>query len=216
MLRTPREIRVTVDAIALTWSTAEGLRVLLVQRAFAPFQGDWALPGGFVEEEEDLPEACLRELQEETGLKGSTLVQAGAWGKPGRDPRGRNVTVAYIVAVREDKTAVRAGDDASRTRWFAVADLPKLAFDHADIVASALERLRGLAGTSHAAFSLLPERFAPKDLCGLLETLRGELVTESEARAYLRRARVVREMAETSREAETLRCVAGGFLDPLK
>lgn len=190
--------------------------MLLVERAFAPFKGAWALPGGFVEEEEDLPDACLRELEEETALKGTIVVQLGAWGAPDRDPRGRNVTVAFLVAVREGKTAVRAGDDAARTRWFPVDDLPKLAFDHADIVSAAMARLRELVKTSHAAFALLPERFRLEELRGLLGAIRGELVTEPEAQKYVRRARVVREVGETPREGDRLRCVAGGFGVALK
>jgi 8-oxo-dGTP diphosphatase len=216
VLRTPREIRVTTDAVPLTWSSGEGLRILLVKRAFAPFQGEWALPGGFVEEEEDLPDACLRELEEETALKGKIVVQLGAWGAPDRDPRGRNVTVAYVVAVREGKTTARAGDDAARTRWFPVDSLPKLAFDHADIAASAMARLREITATSHAAFAFLPDPFKLDDLRELLQGIRGELVTEPEVQKYVRRARVVREVGETPREGEKLRCVAGDFLAPLK
>jgi 8-oxo-dGTP diphosphatase len=113
--------------------------VLLVRRAHEPFEGRWALPGGFVDEGE-LPEtAALRELQEETGLRaGVPFSLVGVYGAPGRDPRGWTVSAAYL-AMLDDEVAVRGGDDAAEAAWVPVADLPHLAFDHDVIVRDALE-----------------------------------------------------------------------------
>lgn len=134
---------VTADCVVVR--TRAGAReVLLIRRGKAPMKGRWALPGGFVEETESLEKAALRELREETGLKGARLLaQVGAYGDPGRDPRGRVITVAFLVKVPADAEA-RAGDDAKAARWFPLARLPKaLAFDHARILRDALRRLGG-------------------------------------------------------------------------
>ena len=117
--------------------------VLLIRRGKPPFEGRWALPGGFVEMDEDLESAARRELAEETGLEAGPLVQVGAFGRPGRDPRGRVVSVAWTGAPAADEAAEGASD-AAEARWFGLDDLPELAFDHGEIIAAALER-RGCA-----------------------------------------------------------------------
>jgi 8-oxo-dGTP diphosphatase len=114
--------------------------VLLVERSRGPFRGHWALPGGFVDVDEDLPDAARRELGEETGIEiedNARLVQLGAFGRPGRDPRGHVVSVVYLAGVCREGSAPTAGDDAARARWFGLSRLPELAFDHADILAEA-------------------------------------------------------------------------------
>lgn len=132
------KIFVTVDAVIFRKS-AGGNELLLIKRKNDPFKGKWALPGGFVDEGEDLADAAKRELQEETGLVLESLQQLGAFGKPGRDPRSHTVSVAYTGFANDNAEAVGA-DDADEARWFSVAALPELAFDHADIINSALEK----------------------------------------------------------------------------
>jgi len=127
---------VTAD-IALFRETGEGLEILLIQRKKEPFEGAWALPGGFVNENEKLEDAAARELQEETGLRARKLEQFGAFGDPGRDPRGHTVSIAFFGEVT-GKGGGAAGDDASSLRWFAAGRLPKLAFDHKKVVQQAL------------------------------------------------------------------------------
>lgn len=122
---------VTTDCIILRGK--DPMEVLLIQRKHEPFMGKWALPGGYVEIDEDIPEGAKRELQEETGLDKVDLVQFRTYGKPGRDPRGRTVSVVYYGFVDQDEKAI-AGDDASNVRWFDITDLPALAFDHAEIL----------------------------------------------------------------------------------
>jgi len=126
----------TVDVVVLG-AEASGRRVLLVQRGKPPFAGAWALPGGFVEEAEQVTEAAPRELLEETGLRVGPLSLLGVYDTPGRDPRGWTVSVVYLARVKGEP-AVRGSDDASDARWFALKDLPALAFDHGRIVADAL------------------------------------------------------------------------------
>ena len=125
-------------------------QVLLVKRGREPFRGRWALPGGFVEIDEDLSDAARRELLEETGVElasGAPLVQLGAFGAPGRDPRGRTISVAYLARISREGSTPAAGDDAARAAWFPLSKLPELAFDHQDILAAARGRLENEAGS---------------------------------------------------------------------
>lgn len=127
---------VTVDLVIFA-GNGNDRKVLLIQRARDPYMGLWAFPGGFVDENEDLVAAAERELYEETGIKGMNLLQIGAFGKPFRDPRGHTVTIAFM-AVLSHQISVIAGDDAANAQWFLLSDLPKLAFDHSDILNKAL------------------------------------------------------------------------------
>lgn len=131
---------VTVD-VACFAAGGGRAHVLLIQRSHEPYAGRWALPGGFVDEHEALEAAALRELREETGLDGVAVEQFGAYGDPGRDPRGHTVTVAFL-AVLASRAAVLGADDATDARWFPIDALPPLAFDHDRIIADALRRYR--------------------------------------------------------------------------
>lgn len=134
------QIYVTVDAVVLR-PAAESYELLFIKRKNEPFKGKWALPGGFVEEHEDLRDAAARELQEETGLVVTALEQLGAFGKPHRDPRHHTVSVAYMAFVDANAEAI-AADDADEAKWFSVKNLPEMAFDHDDIVNLALQKTR--------------------------------------------------------------------------
>lgn len=134
----PQNIKVTVDAVVFTHDHQE---ILLIQRKNDPFQGQWALPGGFVEDDEDLATAVGRELEEETGIATETFQQFYAFGAPNRDPRGRAVSIAYYTVVNKADFQPQAASDAQEVRWFSLAELPKLAFDHAEILCKAREAL---------------------------------------------------------------------------
>jgi 8-oxo-dGTP diphosphatase len=124
---------VTAD-IAIFSDNTENQKVLLIQRGNDPFKGQWALPGGFIEMDETLMATAMRELKEETGLSVPELTQFRTYGDPGRDPRGRTVTVIFFGFVNPDKATVAGGDDAAEARWFPIDQLPTLAFDHQKIV----------------------------------------------------------------------------------
>src|SRR5262249_42887352 len=114
--------------------------VLLIRRAREPFKNRWALPGGFVDANESLEAAAARELREETGIKRARLAQIGAFGDPGRDPRGHTVSIVFGALLARKPRAI-AGDDAAELGWHSAINPPKLAFDHRKILRMALERL---------------------------------------------------------------------------
>lgn len=113
--------------------------ILLIKRAQEPFREFWALPGGFVEMDETLEESAKRELEEETGLKNIELEQLYTYGNPGRDPRGRVISIAFWGVINQSECNVCAGSDAASAQWFPFGELPMLAFDHSEIILKALE-----------------------------------------------------------------------------
>ncbi len=130
---------VTVDAVVFRQKDNR-YQLLLIERKFPPYQGKWALPGGFVDMDETLDEAVKRELQEETGLENVNLEQLHTFGGLNRDPRGRTISIVYW-GMAESSVAVLAGDDAAKAHWFNLSALPELAFDHEKVVRMAVERL---------------------------------------------------------------------------
>lgn len=128
-----------VDMVILT-KTKEISKILLIKRGHEPFQDQWALPGGFIEMEEDLIDSAYRELEEETHISKLELRQLKTYGKPGRDPRGRTVSVVFGGFLKEKQEA-QAGDDAKEAEWFSIDKLPPLAFDHAIIIKESIESL---------------------------------------------------------------------------
>jgi len=167
---------VTVDVVIFTLIERE-LHVLLVRRKRWPFEGRWAIPGGFVQMDESLEEAALRELEEETGVRDIYLEQLYTFGDPKRDPRTRVISVAYIALVRADKQTLRVSEESSDVRWFPVRVLPgPLAFDHDTILATALDRLRSKLEYTTLAFQLLPEVFSILELKHIYEQIWGEKI----------------------------------------
>lgn len=151
--------------------TAGQLKVLLVRRGAEPFAGDWALPGGFVNEGESPQDAAARELREETGLHDLFLEQLYTFGNPGRDPRGWIVSVANYALVRLDEQHARAASDAAEVAWFDAYRPLRMAFDHAGILDTALARLRGKVRYQPIGFRLLPPRFTLSQAQRLYETV---------------------------------------------
>jgi 8-oxo-dGTP diphosphatase len=160
----------TVDCVVFGFDDAE-LKVLLIKRGIAPFKGKWALPGGFVRVEETVDEAARRELSEETGLSNVFLEQLYTFGAVNRDPRERVVSVAYYALVALAEHPATGATDASEAGWFPVSAPPALAFDHAAILATAVERLRGKVRYEPIGFELLPEKFTLSQLQHLYEAV---------------------------------------------
>ena len=135
---------VTVDAVVFSPSCGR-MQVLLINRGRDPFKGKWAVPGGFVEMDEELEDAVARELAEETGLTGVQLEQMHTFGRCGRDPRGRQISIAFTGIATEGQDKVSAGDDAAKAQWFDIENLPKdMAFDHDEMIKCGIENLEKL------------------------------------------------------------------------
>jgi 8-oxo-dGTP diphosphatase len=128
--------------IAVLRKTGQSLEILLIQRKNPPFQGMWALPGGFMEIDETLEETAARELREETGLKDVELKQLQIFSQVDRDPRTRVVTVVFYGMVSHENSFAKGGDDAEKADWFEINNLPSLGFDHSQIIRQLLERIQ--------------------------------------------------------------------------
>jgi len=183
--------RPSVTADVLVFSIRDGaLQILLIERKIEPFQGCWAIPGGFIHMDEDIHEGAARELAEETGLSGIALRQLGAYGAPDRDPRGRVITIAFLALVPSDDLVAIGGSDAQDAQWFAMDDLPALAFDHQTILADARAQLaKDVTNTVHdsalVAFDFLPKEFTLSQAQQVFETLRGETMDKRNFRKWL-------------------------------
>jgi 8-oxo-dGTP diphosphatase len=168
----PIDVQVTVDLVIFALRD-DTLHVLLIRRGMPPFKGQWALPGGFIRAGESLLEAARRELREETGVRDVYIEQLYTFGDPGRDPRGRTVTVAYYALLTgEDQTLV-SGTDAAEAQWWPVQQHPPLAFDHEDILDYAVERLKTKLEYTTVGFQLLPKAFTLTDLQRVYEAILG-------------------------------------------
>ena len=163
----------TVDCVIFGLDDHNTLKVMLIQRNLAPFQGEWALPGGFVRMNESLDAAARRELAEETGIKDVFLEQLFTFGTPDRDPRDRVVSVAYYALVNLIEHPVQAATDASHAEWFGISEIPALAFDHNAILTMAIARLKGKVRYAPIGFELLPQKFTLTELQKLYETILG-------------------------------------------
>jgi 8-oxo-dGTP diphosphatase len=158
-------MKVAVDAIIFGYSKMEGVSVLLIQRKYEPFKNAWAIPGGFVQEDESLEEAVRRELSEETGVKLDYLEQLYTFGEPGRDPRQRIISVSYFGLVKASQyQELKASTDAENAKWFSIKKIPALAFDHKQILSVAIERLRAKIRYQPIGFELLDKKFPFADL----------------------------------------------------
>jgi len=183
---------VTVDVIIFTLRDSD-LQVLLIRRKYPPFEAVWAIPGGFVGIDESLEEAALRELEEETGVRDVYLEQLYTFGEVDRDLRGRVITVAYFALVPAAAIDPHAGSDATETGWWSVYDLPPLAFDHAEILAYALKRLRYKLEYTAVGFELLPGVFTLSELQAAYEIILREKLDKRNFRRKILGADIIEE-----------------------
>ncbi len=161
---------VTTDVAVFTICDQQ-LQLLLVRRAGEPYQNMWALPGGFLEIDEDLETCAKRKLAEETGICGVYLEQLYTFGSPNRDPRKRIISITYYALVPSDRLQPKAASDTTDTEWFALDQMPPLASDHQQIVALAQSRLAAKLDYSTIAFQFMPETFTLSELQTVYEIL---------------------------------------------
>ncbi len=187
---------VTADNVIFGFD-GERLRILLVERGLEPYKGCWALPGGFMRINETIDQCARRELREETNISDVYLEQFHVFSDPGRDPRGRVMTVAYIALVRPSDHAVIGGDDASNAMWFDADMLPPLAFDHLQIVDMARQRLKELLKTRPVAFRLLDEIFTVDELRRVYEVISGNTFDRRNFHRKLMQTGVISDVEES-------------------
>jgi 8-oxo-dGTP diphosphatase len=209
---------VTVDLVIFTLRDEE-LQVLLIERGLKPFQGEWALPGGFVRIEENLTGAAHRELREETGLTQAYLEQVGAFGRPDRDPRERVISVAFFAILSSDKLALQAGSDARAVSWHSCNKIPELAFDHAEIVQAARLKLTEKINRTTIALEFLPTEFTLTELQRVFEAVRGEAIDKRNFRKWSQSLSFIKATGRMRRggqhrPAELYRANTKGLLPP--
>lgn len=190
---------VTADIVIFTIRD-ESLQVLLVRRRQGPFGGMWALPGGFVREDESLEDAARRELEEETGVRDVYLEQLYTFGELGRDPRMRVISVVYYALIESAGRTVQGGTDAAEAAWHRCSALPPLAFDHGRILAYAQQRLRYKLEYAPVAFQLLPRRFTLTELQRVYEAILGRALDKRNFRRKVLALGLLRETDEVRRD----------------
>lgn len=197
------------------------LKLLLIMRKGEPYRGKWALPGGFVQLDEDLETGARRELAEETGVSGVYLEQLYTFGAVNRDPRERVITVAYYALIASDQTVLQASTDAEAVGWFSMDELPKLAFDHKQIVEKAHERLVAKLDYSTIAFQFLPEEFTLSELQDVYEIILREAMDRRNFRKWALALEQIEETGEMRcdgphRPAKLYRVINPGKVEIIK
>lgn len=198
MTRSFRQPAVTVDIIIFA-ILRERLKVLLIKRRNPPFQGRWALPGGFIDVGESPEAAARRELEEETGIRTTRLHQLHTFGDPGRDPRGHTISIVYYAVVRPERIAPRAASDASAVGWFSAFHPPPLAFDHRKILRCGVRRLQHQLQWTPLAFDFLPARFTLDHLSRVYQCVMG---CDYDARALRKKIRAWGQLVPAARQLD--------------
>lgn len=189
---------VTTD-VALFTLREQQLQLLLIKRGNEPHAGSWALPGGFLEIDEDLEECAKRELEEETGISGVYLEQLYTFGNPKRDPRERVISVTYYALIPSNRLQLKASSDAADAAWFSLERLPELAFDHDEIIELARNRLAAKMTYSTIAFQFMPETFTLSELQSVYEILRNEPLDKRNFRKWMLSLDLIQETGEMRR-----------------
>lgn len=185
---------VTVDCVVFGLDKSADVRVLLIKRAYAPFKDSWALPGGFIHENEALDDAARRELEEETGVKDVFIEQLYTFGAPDRDPRGHIISVSYFALVNLEEHPTTAATDAQDAQWFKLSELPSLAFDHAHILDVAIKRLDAKVRYQPIGFELLPDKFTLSELQNLYETILGRSLNRRNFRSKILKMGILEQL----------------------
>lgn len=190
-----QNIKLSVDAVVFGYEEGK-ISVLFIKRKYEPYKGSWAIPGGFILENETLEDAVQRELAEETGVQINYLEQLYTFGNPQRDPRGRVISIAYFALVKPNTFKIKASTDAEDVKWFHLDDIPELSFDHKEILQVAIERLRGKITYEPIGFELLDEKFPFSDLEKLYTTVLGRAIDRRNFRKKINHLNILDELDE--------------------
>lgn len=188
---------VTSDLIVFAPRESQ-LYTLLIRRKNPPYQDSWAIPGGFLNEDETTDRCAVRELEEETGVRVSDPRLIGVFSDPARDPRGRVISAAYYALTRIDGHAPRANDDAAEVKWFPIDQPPSLAFDHKQMLSSAIDKLREHAFYNPIGISILPEYFDFSELQAIYEAIFGKRIVARTLKRKLRKYNFVVKGTESA------------------
>lgn len=200
---------VTVDVVVFSLLDQD-LRVLLIKRDYVPYEGMWAIPGGFIQMDESLEESAARQLREKTGADDVYMEQLYTFGEPARDPRMRVLTVAYFAIVPVDEIELtRPGT----IQWFSLTNLPQLAFDHTTILDYALTRLRYKLEYTMVGFRLLPDLFTLSELQRAYETVLGEPLDKRNFRRKIQSADIIEKTGQKRKEGEGRPAMLYRYLD---
>jgi 8-oxo-dGTP diphosphatase len=192
-------LRVTVDTVILTALNGQ-LQVLLTKRGEKRFAGQWSLPGGFVEEQDGLESTALRELEQSTGVRDVYLEQLYTFGEPSRDTRGRVISVAYVALIAADRCPLAPRELEAEARWWPIDELPRIAFDHGDMIRIALERVRSKLEYTTIGFQLVGEEFTLAELQSLYEIILSQPLDKRNFRRKMKMAGLVSGTGKSVRE----------------
>ncbi|WP_417354292.1 NUDIX hydrolase [Flavobacterium sp.] len=190
---------ITIDCVIFGFDKGS-LEVLLVQHGEGIRKGEWGLPGGWIRERESIDNAAHRLLADLTGLDSIYLEQLKAFGEPDRFPLGRVITIGYFALIKKEDYDVRAGFTASDAKWYKIADIPKLIYDHNDILDYSLEHLRNRVRQAPVGFNLLPEKFTLFELMKLYEEILGIEMDKSNFRRKILRMKLLVELDEKQKD----------------
>ena len=198
-MKITQNIKVAVDAVVFGYYNNK-LKILLIQQKFGSSANKWALPGGFVKDNETLEHAVIRELYEETGVKTNYLEQLYTFGEINRDERARIITIAYIALINPKNYSLKADTDAKDAKWFDVKNIPSLAFDHKDIITIGLERLKAKINYQPIGFELLNSKFPFSDLENLYQTILDKKIDRRNFRKKLLSFGILQETNEIQKK----------------
>ena len=190
-----QSIKLSVDAVVFGYESGT-ISILLIKRKYEPFKGKWAIPGGFVLNDESLEEAVERELKEETGVEINYLEQLYTFGNPKRDPRSRIVSVAYFGLIHPNAFKIIASTDAEEVQWFQIDQLPELSFDHKEILELSIKRLQSKITYEPLGFELLDDKFPFSDLEKLYTTLLGRPIDRRNFRKKFLKLNILDELED--------------------
>ena len=190
---------ISIDCVIFGFN-GQGLEILLIKRKNKPSEGMWALPGGFINSNENLDDAAHRTLTELTGAKDIYMEQVHTFGAVNRYPLRRVITITYYALVKPGQYTLKAGSNASKVEWFSIKEMPELPFDHQNIFDHALKKLRILVRSKPIGFELLPKKFSLTDLQSLYEVVLGEGLDKRNFRKKILKMNILVDLQEKQKD----------------